>query len=86
MVDGGTISLMNTSSFHVIKDGVLYELREEPEGGFTINVPALPGCISFGDTFEEAMTMIAEAMELWLDVAREEGFVIPAQFELQEAS
>ena len=77
---------MNTSSFHVIKDGVLYELREEPEGGFTINVPALPGCISFGDTFEEAMTMIAEAMELWLDVAREEGFVIPAQFELQEAS
>ena len=77
---------MNTSSFHVIKDGVLYELREEPEGGFTINVPALPGCISFGDTFEEAMTMIAEAMELWLDVAREEGLAVPPQFELQAAS
>jgi antitoxin HicB len=78
--------VVNTSSFHVIKDGILYELREEPEGGFTINVPALPGCISFGDTFEEAMTRIAEAMELWLEVAREQGFAIPAQFELQQAS
>jgi antitoxin HicB len=78
--------IVNTSSFHVIKDGILYELREEPEGGFTINVPALPGCISFGDTFEEAMTMIAEAMKLWLEVAREQGFAIPAQFELQQAS
>jgi predicted RNase H-like HicB family nuclease len=85
-MDGGTIVIVNTSSFHVIKDGILYELREEPEGGFTINVPALPGCISFGDTFEEAMTMIAEAMELWLEVAREQGFAIPAQFELQQAS
>lgn len=73
-------------TFHVIKDGVVYELREEPEGGFTISVPALPGCLSFGDTIEEAMSMIAEAMVLWLDVAREEGFAIPAQFELQEAS
>jgi predicted RNase H-like HicB family nuclease len=85
-MDGGTIVIVNTSSFHVIKDGILYELREEPEGGFTINVPALPGCISFGDTFEEAMTMIAAAMELWLEVAREQGFAIPAQFELQQAS
>jgi predicted RNase H-like HicB family nuclease len=73
-------------TFHVIKDGVVYELREEPEGGFTISVPALPGCLSFGDTFEEAMTMIAEAMELWLEVAREEGLSVPEQFHLQEAS
>lgn len=77
---------MAESTFFVIKDGIVYELREEPEGGLTINVPALPGCMSFGDTFEEAMTMIAEATELWLEVAREEGFAIPTQFELQEAS
>ena len=73
-------------TFHVIKHGVVYELRPEPEGGFTINVPALPGCISYGETFEEAMTMIADAMEGWLAVARDEGFPIPAQFELQPAS
>jgi len=74
------------STFHVIKDGIVYELCEEPEGGFTISVPALPGCISFGETFEEAMSMVAEAKELWLEVAREKGFPIPEQFELQEAS
>lgn len=73
-------------TFHVIKDGIIYELREEPEGGFTINVPALPGCISYGENFEDAMTMIADAMEAWLDVARDEGFPIPAQFELAPAS
>jgi len=73
-------------TFHVIKDGVVYELREEPEGGFTISVPALPGCLSFGDTIEEALSMIAEAMTLWLEVAREQGFDIPPQFELRQAS
>ena len=73
-------------TFHVIKDGVVYELREEPEGGFTVSVPALPGCLSFGDTIEEALGMIADAMTLWLDVARKEGFAIPPQFELSEAS
>jgi len=31
--------------FHLIRAGVLYELQKEPEGGYTINVPALPGCI-----------------------------------------
>ena len=67
--------------FHIIKAGVIYELREEPEGGYTINVPALPGCISFGDTIEEAMTMIADAMEGWLFVARREGLSIPEAFE-----
>ena len=67
--------------FHIIKDGVIYELRPQPEGGYFITVPALPGCTSFGDTMDEAMTMIAEATELWLEVAREEGLPIPAQFE-----
>lgn len=73
-------------TFHVIKAGVIYELRGEPEGGFTINVPVLPGCISYGETFEEAMTMIADAMEGWLAVARDEGFPIPSQFAYAEAS
>jgi len=73
-------------TFHVIKDGIVYELREEPEGGFTVGVPALPGCLSFGDTIEEALSMIAEAMTLWLEIAREKGLVVPPQFELREAS
>jgi len=75
---------MDSGVFHVIKDGIVYELRPEPEGGMTISVPALPGCISFGDTFEHAMEMIADAMEGYLAVAREEGFPVPSQFEPQQ--
>jgi len=73
-------------TFHVIKAGVIYELRGEPEGGFTINVPVLPGCMSYGETFEEAMTMIADAMDLWIDFSREKGFDIPAMFDLKRVS
>jgi len=31
--------------------------REEPEGGFTVTVPSLSGCVTFGQTLEEAKTM-----------------------------
>jgi predicted RNase H-like HicB family nuclease len=72
--------------FHVIRDGVVYELQKEPEGGYTISVPALPGCISHGSTIDEALDMITEAVGLWLEVARESGFDIPRQFEFQQAS
>lgn len=40
-----------------------------PEGGYTVTVPALPGCISEGDSFEGAKKNIAEAIELYLEVA-----------------
>lgn len=37
------------------------------EGGFTVYVPLLPGCVSEGDTFEEAVENIREAVELYLE-------------------
>jgi len=40
------------------------------EGGYTATVPALPGCISEGDSFEEAKENIAEAIGLYTEVAR----------------
>lgn len=70
-----------TNVFQVIRDGIVFELQSEPEGGYTISVPVLPGCISYGQTFEEAMEMIKDAMKGWLEVAREEGVPIPEQFE-----
>ena len=73
-------------TFHVIRRGIVYELREEPEGGFFITVPALPGCTSFGHTIDEALAKIREATELWLEVARERHIDIPEQFELLPAS
>ena len=73
-------------TFQVIRSGIVFELEPEPEGGYTIAVPALPGCISYGETFEKAMEMIKDAMEGWLGVAREEGIPIPDQFEAIEVA
>lgn len=42
--------------------------QQAPEGGFTVTVPALPGCISEGDTFEEAELNIREAIELYIEM------------------
>ena len=42
-------------------------LEQSDEGGFTAFVPALPGCISEGDTKEEAIRNIREAIELYLE-------------------
>jgi predicted RNase H-like HicB family nuclease len=39
------------------------------EGGFWAEVPALPGCVSEGDTIEETVANVREAAEGWLEVA-----------------
>ncbi len=39
------------------------------EGGYWAEVPALPGCITEGDTIEEVMANLKDAIEGWLDVA-----------------
>ena len=44
---------------------IILELSEE--GGYTVYVPSLPGCISEGDTKEEALKNIKEAIELYLE-------------------
>lgn len=45
--------------------------------GFTAAIPALKGCIAFGESVEEAYEMVAEVKEAWLDIALEEGWEIP---------
>ncbi len=42
-------------------------LEEQEEGGYTIYVPALPGCISQGDSKEEVFANIKEAIELYTE-------------------
>jgi len=51
--------------------------RQEVENGFTVTVPALPGCVSFGETLEEAEEMAKEAIELYLESLREHGEEVP---------
>jgi antitoxin HicB len=42
-------------------------LHPEPEGGYTVIVPSLPGCVTYGQDIAEAMTMAKEAIELYLE-------------------
>tara|TARA_Y100000310_G_C20700539_1_gene829418 strand:+ start:6756 stop:6956 length:201 start_codon:yes stop_codon:yes gene_type:complete len=42
-------------------------LEKQEEGGFTVHVPSLPGCISQGETKEECLKNIKEAIELYLE-------------------
>ena len=52
-------------------------LRKEPEGGYTVIVPSLPGCVTYGDTIEEAIEMAREAIELYIESLKEHGEEIP---------
>lgn len=56
-----------------------YKLRlhKEPQGGFTVSVPSLPGCITYGENVDEAISMAKEAIELYLEELKERGEVIP---------
>jgi len=47
-------------------------LEKSDDGGYTVYVPALPGCISEGDTIEEALANIKEAIELYLEPVEDE--------------
>jgi len=51
-------------------------LEPEDDGGYHIFCPALKGCHSYGATKEEAMDKIKEAIELWLESAKELGIRI----------
>lgn len=50
-------------------------LEPSEEGGYTVYVPSLPGCISEGDTQEDALDNIREAIALYLEPVEDEGIV-----------
>ncbi|HNQ38590.1 MAG TPA: type II toxin-antitoxin system HicB family antitoxin [Prolixibacteraceae bacterium] len=52
-------------------------LTSEPEGGYTVTVPALPGCITYGDNIDHAIAMAKEAIELYITELHEKGEEIP---------
>lgn len=49
------------------------------EDRYYAEAPALPGCHSWGRTYEEAIQNIKEAVELWIDVMRESGEKVPLE-------
>ena len=54
-------------------------LEPSEDLGFTVYVPSLPGCISEGDSFEEALENIQEAIELYIESLRAHGDPIPEE-------
>jgi predicted RNase H-like HicB family nuclease len=48
-------------------------LEPSDEGGYTVYVPSLPGCISEGETLDEAMRNIREAVELYLEPVEDDA-------------
>jgi antitoxin HicB len=53
------------------------QIVECEEGGFFVRIPDLPGCMTQGETIEEALANIKEAKELWLEEMVESGLPIP---------
>lgn len=50
-------------------------LEPSDEGGYTVYVPSLPGCISEGETIEEALRNVREAIELYLEPVEDDWVV-----------
>jgi len=58
------------SHFHIV-------LRPEPEGGFTVLVPALPGCVTYGRTLTEAKSMARDAIFAYIESLKKHNEPIP---------
>src|SRR3954449_7358038 len=61
-------------------------LTPEAEGGFSVAVPALPGCTSQGETREEALSMIREAIEAYIESLVAHGDPIPGPVEIERVT
>lgn len=61
-------------------------LEKSDEGGFTVYVPSLPGCISEGNTEEEALKNIKEAIELHLEPVDDDMFFDQKKVDIKEIS
>lgn len=54
-------------------------LEQEPDGGYVATVPVLPGCVSQGDTREEALRNIREAADLYIEDCVASGDPVPTE-------
>lgn len=52
-------------------------LQPEPEGGFTVTCPSLPGLVTYGATLDEARAMAGEAIECYLESLLKDGEPLP---------
>ena len=60
-------------------------LEPSEEGGYTVTVPSLPGCVSEGNTREEALKNIREAIELYLEPVEDDTSFSPDSEQIEIA-
>lgn len=68
---------MNKTLDYYMKLPYNYSIYPAEEDGYVIEVPDLPGCITQGETAEEALNMIEDAKKCWIEAALEDGRKIP---------
>ena len=61
---------LNTLHYNII-------LRPEPEGGFTVTVPALPGCVTYGKDLSEAQAMAEDAIKGYIASLKKHNEPVP---------
>jgi predicted RNase H-like HicB family nuclease len=54
-------------------------LEQEADGGFVASVPALPGCVTQGDSREEVLSNVREAIELYIEDCLDAGDPVPQE-------
>lgn len=59
-------------------------MLEPDDGGYSVWMPALPGCVSQGDTAEEALANIREAIQAYVESAHRHGDSLPDEDSLVE--
>ena len=74
-------SLKAKDRLKIIKDEIEYQFEVDEAGGYIVSLPEPAGCVSEGDTFEDAWAMVQDAMEGWLQVAAKHGNSIPQKFQ-----
>ena len=66
----------------MLKYTVIFE--PAPEGGYTVIIPALPGCVTEGDTLDEAREMAVDAIKCYCESLLKDGLPLPEDVELPE--
>lgn len=56
-------------------------IPEPEEGGYSVLIPALPGCVTQGETVEECIAMAQDAIAGWIEVAKKHGEPVPEEQE-----
>ncbi len=80
---GSLRGFVNRKGVDTLKVKYSVVLERNENGGYTVFVPALPGCISEGATIEEALVNIREAIEGYIEALKDLGKPIPLEFPVE---